>query len=339
MASAPDSLPHKPENIDTRSVISMREIDPSPVEDGFPDLESSEYSPKLHAQSQESLRVNTSAASSVTLGLRGHSWDSWLTAFQRYSTYPPSLFLALHFTNTSILPLMTRSVSASENYLLLTRPFYQSPSLEHVVLTVPILVHILSGIALRNIRSSRRARLYGAETRSQRSSLTFWPRMSLQARLGYSLIPLLGVHVLVNRIAPVLVDGGSSGVGLGYVAHGIARSPIFWNIYYLVFVAVGVWHFVGGWASWMGWKVATIRKQRGVKNGSLEGYLGYSESEQRVRRQKRMWWAVNTIAAVGASFWLAGALGVIGRAGPGSGWEASGWNDIYNQVPMIKAWL
>ncbi|RAH45865.1 MCP1 family protein [Aspergillus brunneoviolaceus CBS 621.78] len=339
MASAPDGLSHKPEDIDTRSLISMREIDPSPVEDEFPGLESGEYSPEFQEASRDSLGRNISALSSLGLGLRGHSWDSWLSAFQRYSTYPPSLFLALHVANTSILPLATRSVSASENYLLLTRPLYQSPSLEHVVLTVPVLVHVLSGIALRNIRSSRRARLYGAETRSQRYALTFWPRMSLQARLGYSLIPLLGVHVLVNRISPILVDGGSSGVGLGYVAHGIARSPIFWNIYYLCFVAVGVWHFVGGWASWMGWKVTTLRKQPNSKKGSLEGYLGYTGSEQRCRRQKRMWWTVNTIAAVGASIWLAGALGVIGRAGQGSGWEASGWNDIYNQVPIIGSWI
>ncbi|PYH78692.1 N2,N2-dimethylguanosine tRNA methyltransferase [Aspergillus uvarum CBS 121591] len=297
MASAPDGLSHKPEDIDTRSLTSMQEIDPSPVEDEFPDLERGEYSPEPLKLSQDSLSQNISAPPSLGLGLRGHSWDSWLSAFQRYSTYPPSLFLALHLANTSILPLATRSVSASENYLLLTRPLYQSPSLEHVVLTVPVLVHVLSGIALRNIRSSRRARLYGAETRSQRYALTFWPRMSLQARLGYSLIPLLGVHVLVNRISPILVDGGSSGVGLGYVAHGIARSPVFWNIYYLVFVAAGVWHFVGGWASWMGWKVTTLRRQQNSKKGSLEGYLGYTGSEQRCRRQKRMWWTVNTIAA------------------------------------------
>ncbi|PYH44647.1 TRM-domain-containing protein [Aspergillus saccharolyticus JOP 1030-1] len=334
----PDSLSHKPEDVDTRSIISMREVDPSPVEDEFPELERGDCPFPSQSRSQEEKRQKTNTTTFSGLGLRGHSWDSWLTAIQKYSTYPPSLFLALHFANTSILPLATRSVSASENYLLLTRPLYQSPSLEHIVLTVPVLLHIISGIALRKIRASRRARLYGAETRSQQYAVMFWPRMSLQARLGYSLIPLLGVHVLVNRITPVLVDGGSSGVGLGYVAHGIARSPIFLNIYYLVFVAAGVWHFVGGWASWMGWKVTTVRKQRDSQRGSLEGYLGYIESEQRVRKQKRLWWTVNTIAAMGASIWLAGALGVIGRAGQGHGWEASGWNDIYNRVPIFGAW-
>lgn len=208
-----------------------------------------------------------------------------------------------------------------------------------MVLTIPIVVHIASGIALRNIRSSRRARLYGAETRSQRYSLYFWPRMSLQARLGYALGPLIGAHVLVNRITPLMVDGGSSGIGLGYVAHGFARSPVFWNIYYLLFVAVGVWHIVGGWAAWMGWRVTTARKDQRGKKGSLEGYLGYPESETRAKRQRKMWWIVNGIATVGASIWLAGALGIIGRSGEGSSWEANGWNEIYSHVPVIGAWL
>lgn len=248
------------------------------------------------------------------------------------------MFIALHFFNTSLIPLATRSVASSENYLLLTRPIYQSPGLEHVVLTIPVLAHIASGIVLRNIRASRRARLYGAEPNDQNSLFRFWPRTNLQVRLGYALVPLLGTHTLVTRITPLIVDGGSSGVGLGYVAHTFARSPVFWNIYYLLFVAVGVWHIVGGWAAWMGWGVTTSRRERGDK-GSLAEYLASSKSMQRVKRQRKMWWVVNGIAALGASVWLAGALGIIGRAGEGSGWEAKGWNEIYNRVPVIGGWL
>ncbi|KAB8228220.1 S-adenosyl-L-methionine-dependent methyltransferase [Aspergillus alliaceus] len=244
------SISPKPNDIDTHSLV-LQELEPSPVQDEFPDLEAGEYIPKAQ------------------------DLPSKLSALQKYSTYPPTLFFALHFANTSLFPLATRSVPDSETYLLLTRPIYQSPGLEHVILTVPLLVHIASGIVLRSIRSTRRARLYGAETRSQRSSLTFWPRMSWQARLGYSLVPLLGTHVLVNRATPLIVDGGSSGVGLGYVAHGIARSPVFWNIYYVFFVAVGTWHVIGGWAAWMGWRVTTARRERGNKKDHIEGYLGF----------------------------------------------------------------
>ena len=261
-----------------------------------------------------------------------------MSGLQKYSTYPPTAFLILHFANTALIPLVTRSVPASEPYLLLTRPVYQAPGLEHLVLTLPILTHIVSGIALRNIRASRRARLYGAETRAQRNLLSFWPRVSLQARTGYLITPLIGLHVLVNRVTPLMVEGGSSGVGLGYVAHGVARSPVFWNVFYLVFVTASVWHFVGGWATWMGWRVTTARKERNSK-GSLEGLLGYPENQDRAKRQRKMWWVVNGVAAAGAALWLAGALGIVGRAGEGAGWEAQGWNEMYSKVPVIGDWL
>lgn len=229
---------------------------------------------------------------------------------------------------------MTRSVPASEPYLLLTRPIYQAPGLEHLVLTIPTIIHVAAGMALRNIRASRRARLYGAETRAQRNTLSWWPRVSLQARIGYFIAPMLGLHALVNRATPVMVEGGSSGVGLGYVAHGVARRPAFWNVFYLLFVTASVWHFVGGWATWMGWKVTTIRKER-ISKGSL----GRPESQGRGKRQRKMWWVVNGIAAIGAALWLAGSLGVVGRAGEGAGWEAQGWSEMYRRVPVIGDWL
>lgn len=233
---------------------------------------------------------------------------------------------------------MTRSVPDSESYLLLTRPIYQSPGLEHLVLTVPIVIHVVSGFALRNIRAARRARLYGVESRVEKALLKSWPKMSLQAKFGYILCPLLGIHVLVNRIAPLIVEGGSSGVGLGYIAHGFSRRPVLWNTFYPIFVASGVWHIVGGWATWMGWNVTTVRKERG-RDTVLKGDLRYRESEQVTKRRRRIWLTVNGIAAVGTSIWLAGALGIIGFAEPGSSWEANGWNAIYKHVPVIGRWL
>lgn len=161
----------------------------------------------------------------------------------------------------------------------------------------------------------------------------------MQARLGYALIPLLGAHVLVNRVVPLAVEGGSSGVGLGYVAHGFARSPVFWNVYYLVFVAAGVWHIVGGWATWMGWKVTSARQTRGQGKSLHGGYLGYMESPEQTKRKRKMWWIVHGIAAMGTAIWLAGALGVVGRGGPGAGWEAKNWDALYRHVPVVGSWL
>ncbi|KAJ5999229.1 hypothetical protein N7451_007039 [Penicillium sp. IBT 35674x] len=325
----------KPVDMDAKSIISMQELDPSPVnDDSIPDVESEGLLP----QPAENKPRRACGFPVPTLGLRPHRWDALLSGIQKYSTYPPTVFFILHFTNTALIPLVTRSVPVSEPYLLLTRPLYQAPGLEHLVLTLPIVAHVVSGIALRNLRASRRARLYGAETRAQRDLLSWWPRISLQARSGYLLAPLIGLHAVVNRITPLMVEGSSSGVGLGYVAHGVARSPVFWNIFYLVFVTASVWHFIGGWATWMGWRVTTARKQHKSK-GSLEGLLGYPENHQRANRQRKMWWMVNGIAAAGAALWLAGALGIVGRAGEGVGWEAQGWNNMYSQVPVIGDWL
>ncbi|KAL5335668.1 N2,N2-dimethylguanosine tRNA methyltransferase [Aspergillus crustosus] len=317
------------DDIDAQSIISMQELDPSPLDEGTPDIDSENFVPNYQPVSGARIPGWSS------LGLRGYNWDSWLAAIQRYSTCPPTLFAMLHFANTSLIPIVTRSVPESDSYLLLTRPIYQSPSLEHVILTVPILAHIAAGIALRNIRSSRRARLYGAETRDQRYTLPFWPRMSLQARLGYAFAPLLATHVLVNRLLPVMVDGGSSSISLSYVAHGIARNRVFWITYYHIFVFVGVYHIIGGLATWMGWRITTTRKPRGGKKGILEGHLGPTESDQHIKRRKRLWWTFNKVAALGACVWLAGALWVVGNGGEGSGWEARRWNEIYSQVPVI----
>lgn len=260
-----------------------------------------------------------------------------VSAIQRYSTYPPSVFFGLHAANTSLIPLITRSVSSSESFLLLTRPIYQSPSLEHLVLTVPVIAHIASGVALRSLRARRRARLYGAESRGQRYLIKSWPTPSLQAKLGFAMIPLLGLHVVVNRAVPVAIDGGSSGVGLGYVAHGFARSPAFWNFFYMVFVATSVWHLVGGWAAWNGLRVTTARAERG--HGAKSGILESRESKDEARRRRRTKWMVHGIAALCTAMWLAGGLGIVGHGGRASGWEAKNWDQLYKSVPVIGDWL
>lgn len=264
-----------------------------------------------------------------------------VSTIQKYSTGPPTLFLGLHLTNTSLIPLATQSVYSSESFLLLTRPIYQSPGLEHILLTVPVLAHIASGIAIRYIRQSRRARLYGAETREQRKELRRRNLPGAQARLGYILAPLLGVHVLVNRVVPVWVDGGSSGVGLGYVAHGFAKSPWLMRGYYAVLVGAGVWHVVGGWAWWMGWRGAAsgLAVKRGKAGGANGGYLGSDAGSEQLRQKKRRWWVINGLVVAGTGLWLAGGLGIVGEGGLGSGWEAKNWDMIYSKVPVLGKYL
>ncbi|KAK2737908.1 RNA methyltransferase tRNA(m5U54)methyltransferase [Myotisia sp. PD_48] len=309
------------------SELYLQEIDPTPVDDYFSGSE---------ATDRPANPPHKSVPSSSALGLSGHSWERWLISIRQYSTYPPAVFIGLHFANTSLIPLATRSVADSETFLLLTRPIYQAPSLESILVYLPILAHVASGVALRLIRGSRRARLFGAETRADRKSLKSSQPASTQARLGYVLMPLLGAHILVNRLTPLYVEGGSSGIGLGYVAHGFARFPWIMSLGYAAFVGVGVWHFVGGWAWWCGWREVLVSRPADEKKaGANGGYLGSPAGAELYKRKQRRKWIVNGLSIVGTALWLAGGIGVIGQGGLGSGWEAKNWDLLYRQVPLF----
>lgn len=68
------SQPSKPDDIDTKSIISMQELDPSPVTD-TPDVESGDYFPSV-----EPLPQHETGFLIPKLGLRGHRWDTWRTS-------------------------------------------------------------------------------------------------------------------------------------------------------------------------------------------------------------------------------------------------------------------
>ena len=129
----------------------------------------------------------------------------------------------------------------------------------------------------------------------------------------------------MNRWLPLWLEGGSSGVGLRYVAHGVAKHPLIANLGYVALVGVGSWHFVGGAAKWL--RVS----EEFVTEGGDDG---------RVRR-KRRGWVVDGVAAVVAGVWMLGGLGVVGRGGKGVGtrWEVRAWDEIYRNVPVFGGWL
>ncbi|ERF69686.1 hypothetical protein EPUS_03678 [Endocarpon pusillum Z07020] len=130
------------------SLISMRELDPSPVASPLsPQSPSSPSVEKANAEDSSFPYFNdnpphppkpTSASTSTTLGLHPHTLTRTLLALQKYSTYPFALFLTFHITNTSLLPLVTRNLHTADTYLLLTRPYYQSQLLEPALLLAPL---------------------------------------------------------------------------------------------------------------------------------------------------------------------------------------------------------
>ena len=135
--------------------------------------------------------------------------------------------------------------------------------------------------------------------------------------------PLFAGHVFVNRILPKRTEGGSSGVGLRYVAHGFARHPIIANLGYAMLVSMASFHFVGGAAKWL-----KLSKE----------YITESGDYGRRERKKRGW-MVNGVAAAVTAVWMLGGLGVVGRGGAGTGWEARNWDALYEKVPVFGGWL
>ncbi|KAF7511569.1 hypothetical protein GJ744_004157 [Endocarpon pusillum] len=316
------------------SLISMRELDPSPVESPLsPQSPSSPSAEKAKADDSSSPYLDnkphqppkpTSASTSTTLGLHPHTLTRTLLALQKYSTYPFALYLTFHITNTSLLPLVTRNLHSADSYLLLTRPYYQSQLLEPALLLAPLATHLLSGIALRIHRRRLGIRRHGAESRDERRRVP-WPKLSTQSVLGYLLFPLVAGHGFVNRWLPLRLEGGSSGVGLRFVAHGFAKHPLVANLGYAALVGVGVWHVVGGTAKWL------RLSPEFVEEGGDYG---------RVKARRRQW-VVNGVAAFVAGLWMLGGLGVVGRGGKGvgTGWEIKAWDEIYRSVPVFGGWL
>ncbi|KIV89613.1 hypothetical protein PV10_06999 [Exophiala mesophila] len=322
--SAPKDLPPLTTS-DTRSSISaipMHEVEPSPVDDdedeNFPAGDDSQYPPTNPSDVEKQRLPATAHTTTNFLGLTPARTLKILSGIQKYSTVPPTVFLTLHYTNTALIPLMTRSAREADKYLLLTRPYYQSFPLEPLIVFGPIVAHVLSGLALRIYRRRVAAYRHGAETHAQRKKIP-WPKLSLTSASGYSLYPMFVLHVLTMRIVPKNVDGSSAAVGLRYFAHGVAHHPWLTNIGYSVFVSVASFHFVTGAAKFLRLSKEYITEP---------GHSGQLTKKWRGR-------LINSVAALTAAVWIAGGLGVIGRSGMGVGWEAKNWDNIYKAVPLI----
>ena len=119
-------------------------------------------------------------------------------------------------------------------------------------------------------------------------------------------------HAFVNRLLPWVYEGGSSGVGLGFVSHGFAKHPIIAWSGYTALIGVGVGHFVWGVARWNHW----------VPVGSD-------------KKAKRRWWVINGIIFAITALWMAGGLGVVGLGGKAEGWVGKGYDELYSKIPLL----
>ncbi|KAF2111763.1 hypothetical protein BDV96DRAFT_498750 [Lophiotrema nucula] len=291
-------------------VMGLTQVEPSPVEETPAEFKE-DYFPSASAEPKRT----------STLGLGNHGAAWYLTRVQRYSSYAFTVFASFHIANTSIIPLFTRSVSESNRYLLLTRPYYQSALTEPLLVGIPLIAHVTSGIALRFYRRRQALKRYGAETHRDRKTIK-WPPVSGTSALGYLLLPLAAFHSWTTRGLPIYLHGDSSVINLSYISHGFALHPFVSFAGFTALVGVGVWHTTWGWARWLG----------------LAPHQVTDTDAKRHLIKKRRWYGINAVSALVAGLWLAGGLGVVGRGGATVGWIGREFDELYNTIPVLRSW-
>lgn len=235
-----------------------------------------------------------------------------------------AIFTTLHITNVSLIPATTGSVDASETFLLMTREIYQTTVSEPLLIILPFVAHIGSGIALRLVRRAQNARKYGYAGNER----GVWPPLSWISVSGYALTLLYSAHAFMNRILPLAVEGDSSNIGLAFVAHGFARHQWTSRIAYTGLISLGAGHMVWGLAKWNGMAPST----RGWLQPRKKKDIFVDQKTRRQRRSK--WMGVHGAALTVSVLWAIGGLGVVASGGPSGGWVGNIYDDLYKRVGL-----
>jgi hypothetical protein len=116
------------------------------------------------------------------------------------------------------------------------------------------------------------------------------------------------------------MHGDNSMISLSYISHGFALHPVVSFGGFVALVSVGTWHFVWGWARWLGLSPAHVEA---------------TESRRHLTK-KRRWYAINGAALALTGLWLAGSLGIVGRGGRTGGWIGREFTELYDAMPLIR---
>ncbi|KAH6607081.1 hypothetical protein Trco_003394 [Trichoderma cornu-damae] len=330
----------------TLTAISLLQLDPAPM-DSDPDTPTEEKQNPMQASAADVTAeggagsVKTGSTTAPGLSGSGRGAIYYLTRMQKYSSYAVSVFTTMHLANVSLIPAVTRSVAGSETYLLMARELYQTTITEPLLVGLPVLAHVGSGIALRLVRRSENIRRYGGSTpgmyalmrsradgagASSRPSAQPWPPLSWISWSGYLYTALWGAHVLMNRALPLAVEGDSSNIGLAYVSHGFARHPAVAALAYRGLIGVGCGHMVWGLAKWLGLAPSTKGWWGGGEAVAVDGKAR--------RHRRRRWLGVQAAVVAAAALWAVGGLGVVARAGASDGWVGKLYDDLYARVRL-----
>ncbi|KAH7126200.1 hypothetical protein EDB81DRAFT_205720 [Dactylonectria macrodidyma] len=245
----------------------------------------------------------------------------YLMRIQKFSSYAMGFFTSLHLANVSLIPAITRSVAGSENYLLMTREVYQTSLTEPILVALPVIAHVGSGIALRLLRRSQNLKKYGGAMPGTASP---WPPLSYISMSGYAFTFFYAAHVFANRVLPLQVEGDSSNIGLAYVAHCFGRHPALSQVAYIGLLTVGCSHMIWGQAKWLGIAPSTKEVQR-TRNVVVE---------KRKKYRRRSWAGLHGISAAFVALWAAGGLLVVARGGLTGGWVGKVYDDMFETIGL-----
>ncbi|KAG7700549.1 hypothetical protein KL951_000664 [Ogataea haglerorum] len=168
-----------------------------------------------------------------------------LALLQKYSTIPMGFFTVVHLSGVMIAPPIA-GIDVAEQVISMGRELYQTGSSE-----TQRLIKAASGL--------------GGIT----YLLGLGPRPSLSFKMlgltplrfsGYFLLPLLILHVLHQRIAPLAVDADSSMVDLSYIAWAVAQSPFMRATGLITLVGVTSYHILAGALHYLRWYSRRARK-------------------------------------------------------------------------------
>jgi len=232
---------------DEISLISMRELAPSPIEDDSFYHASDAQIPPGAASPKESSTFFPSPPSHRELTF-------WLTRTQKYSSYAFLSFLGVHASTAALTPLFLGVESGNSSLLLARTYFYQaSPYVELLLIPGALCTHVASGLSLRLYRYFKQWQRYGSRP-PKSVDVWRWHNFSGVSRAGWLAIPAVVAHGVLMRVVPLAVDGDSSEIGLEYLAYGFWRGN--WGkwiggVFYTGFVGVVSYHVVCGWASYL----------------------------------------------------------------------------------------
>lgn len=248
-----------------------------------------------------------------------------------------AIFTSLHAVNVSIIPAITRSVPASESYLLMTREIYQTTFSEPLLVLLPVLAHIGSGVAMRLIRWQQNRSRYGRSASSMYAlhksrtdaHVRIWPQVSYISMSGYVFTVFYSAHVFMNRILPLVADGDSSNIGLAYVAHGFARHPVIARVAYLGLLGSASSHMVWGMAKWFGLAPST---SSWLQSSWLQGSTNTTVDKKTRKQRRNKWLGVYAVVFASIAAWGVGGLGVVSRGGLQEGWVGAVYDELFARV-------